>query len=266
MKPVIALAVLVALGAVGGTIWIGSLVREDTVVAQPYEEGLEYDRERRGREALGWSVEVAPPAAGPGTLAFALRDGAGRPLEGAEVALTVGRPDTGRGQWTAAARPREGGGYAADLAFPAPGPWEIRFDVRRGPDRVRLTRTVDVPAAAPACDLAAGPCTVELGGAAVTLELSPRPPRPLAELRVVADVRAGGAPVEGAELTVRFGMKGMEMFPADARLAPAGPGRYQGKAVLVRCPSGRTDWTATLSLARPGAPGATAELGFKAAE
>lgn len=273
MKHVAALGVAVAagLGAIAGTVWVGSQVREETVVAQPYEEGLLYDRERHAREALGWAVEVGPaPAAGAdAALGFTVRDRRGRPVDGV-VTLTVGRPETSRGQLSAEAAPAGGGAYRAELRFPAPGPWEIRFDVRRGAERARLTRTVRVPeagaAAGAACDLGAGPCTAPLsGGGEVTLGLGPRPLRAMADLEVTAEVREGGAPLAGA-VSVRFEMKGMQMFPAEARLAPAGPGRHAGRAVLVRCPSGRRDWTATVQVTPPGGPPRTAELPLEVAE
>lgn len=267
----ISLAVAAGLGAVAGTVWVGSLVREETVVAQPYEEGLQHDQERRAREALGWAVELAGmPVVGSGTLAFAVRDRQGAPVDGA-VTLTVGRPDSGRGQWSVEAAPAGAGAYRADLRLPAAGPWEIRFDVRRGADRVRLTRTLRVAAAEPArepvCDLGQGPCTTPLaGGGTVTLEVGPRPLRTMAELEVTAELRQDGAPLAGAEVAVRLDMKGMQMFPVEARLAPAGAGRYTGRAVLVRCPSGRKDWTATVQVASPGGPPRAGELSLQVAE
>jgi hypothetical protein len=40
MKVAVAAAILGALGAIVATVWVGSKVREETVVARPYEEGL----------------------------------------------------------------------------------------------------------------------------------------------------------------------------------------------------------------------------------
>jgi hypothetical protein len=42
MKVALAAAVLGALGAIGATVWVGSKVREETVVSNPYEEGLRH--------------------------------------------------------------------------------------------------------------------------------------------------------------------------------------------------------------------------------
>jgi hypothetical protein len=61
MKLLVALVTLVGLGSVAATIWIGARVKEPTVVADPYEEGLRYDERRRERaQASG----AAPSSAG----------------------------------------------------------------------------------------------------------------------------------------------------------------------------------------------------------
>lgn len=107
--------------------------------------------------------------------------------------------------------------------------------------------------AAAGCQLGDGPCQAALeGGAELTLELSPRPLRAMGELLVEARLTRGGAPVEGAELSVSFDMAGMSMGDNTVRLAAAGGGRYLGKAVLVRCASGRRDWLAAVAVREAG--------------
>ncbi len=251
LKVTLAASVAAVLGIIALTIWIGARVKEDTVVSNPYEDGLRYDVDRHARAALGWDVVLAPGpfSAGPATIAFDVREGA-RPVAGAAVAVRVGRPDTSRGVATVQARETSPGLYAADVAFPAAGPWVLRFEVSQGGRRLPIEKAVEV---ASACDLGAGPCTRALaGGAELTLELGPRPLRTMADLDVGAHVRAKGADVDGATITVAFSMKGMEMGPNARTLAPRGAGRYAGKAVLVRCPSGRRDWIAEVTVARPG--------------
>ncbi|HSD19794.1 MAG TPA: FixH family protein [Anaeromyxobacter sp.] len=272
-----AAVVTAGLGAVIGTVWIGSQVKEQTIVADPYEEGLRHDAERHAREALGWDVTLPAPPAAPGdvTLAFAIADGKGRAVEGAVVTVSVARPDTSRGVTTVAARPDGGGRYAAELELPAAGPWVLRFDVRRGEDRVRIEKVVRIgtsaarhgAAAAPPCDLGEGPCTRALDGSGeVTLELGPRPLRTMRELAVSAEVRDGGAAIAGAGVKVSFAMKGMQMGDNTAALAAAGAGRWAGQAVLVRCPSGRKDWTADVTVTQPGAAPRTARFELTVAE
>jgi hypothetical protein len=142
-----------------GTIWIGARLREETVAAHPYEEGLAYDQQRRALEA---------------------------------------------------------------------------------------------GSAAAACDLGASPCTRTLGDMELALELGPRPLRAMSELAVGARLLRKGAPVDGAEVRLSFAMAGMDMGENAVGLAPAGGGRYQGKAVLVRCTSGRGDWIATAVVRQAG--------------
>jgi hypothetical protein len=142
-----------------GTIWFGARVREDTVVAHPYEEGLEYDQQRKALQPAGGGPSHA----------------------------------------------------AADAV---------------------------------ACDLGTTPCTRSLGDLELTLDMTPRPPRAMSELEVRGRLLRNGVPVDGAEVILSFAMPGMSMGENLSRLAPAAGGWYQGKAILVRCHSGRRDWIA----------------------
>jgi hypothetical protein len=117
----------------------------------------------------------------------------------------------------------------------------------------------------PACDLGAGPCTSVLGDLALTAELGPRPVAPMSSLSVTVELRRTGVPVDGAEVAASFVMAGMHMGDNVVALAPAGPGRYSGTAVLVRCPSGRRDWKTTVAV-REGAVERRAELALRTAE
>jgi nitrogen fixation protein FixH len=263
VKLALAAAMTAGLGAVVATIWIGAAVREETVVARPYEEGLGHDAEGRARAALGLAVRLVheAPEAGAAPLAFTVADREGRPVEDAAVSVELSRPETSRDARTVPARAEGAGRYAADVAFPEPGPWDVRFDVRRGADRVRLERRVT--AVAP-CDLQAGPCTRPLpGGGEVTLELGPRPLRAMTDLAVRVTVR--GAPA-APEVSVWWSMRGMSMGENRSRLAPAGEGRFEGKGVLVRCPSGSRAWLADVELATPGAEPRTTRFALTLAE
>jgi len=262
---VVAVGAAGALGAVAAAIWIGSSVREDTVVAHPYEDGLRQDEDRALRARLGWDVRLLEPGA-PGVVAFALVDGDGRPLEGAEVDVTATRPDASRDPVRAAAAAAGGGRWVAPLDLPAEGSWLVAFDVRRGADRLRIERTGRV---APACRLSDGPCTRALPGAPaleVTLELGPRPLRAMAELAAVATVGSAGAPFEGAAVRVSLSMPGMTMGENVTALSRVAPGRYQGRVTVVRCLSGGRDWEAEVSVAAPGSAARTARFPFTVSE
>ncbi len=182
MKPEAAIfAVLFAgLGAVGVTVAIGSALREETVVSNPYEAGLHHAE------------------------AVAAKQG------------------------------------------PAGAPAKARVE--------------------PPCDLAVGPCSLAAGPFDVTLDLGPRPLRTMVDLSAAIGLARGGAPVEGVTAVLSFDMRGMSMGTNRRVLSPAGAGRYGGKAVLVRCPSGRKDWIATVAIEVPGEPPAAATLEFAVAE
>jgi nitrogen fixation protein FixH len=356
VKLFIAVVLAAGLGTVVATIWIGSRVREEQVVEQPYETGLRYDADRAARASLGWTARVDDgPAAGPSRVRFTLWDGAGAPLDDAEVTVAATRPETSRDRVTSPARALGAGRYEADLVFAAAGPWELAVDVKRGAHRLVLERSVTVSALPPshtprimrpsppavdanealglrgergnslfgapplvdssgvapraedgsateptevfplsprakdgvsttvaggegrgegggtdACDLAATACGQTLSsGAHLTLDLSPRPLKPFADLVVTAELRdAARRPLDGADVAVSFAMPGMFMGENRAVLEPAsaGAGRYVGKAVLVRCPSGRREWRAEASLHAPGMAPSTATFDFRVAE
>jgi nitrogen fixation protein FixH len=288
MKLVLLLAVATVFALIAATVVVGSKVREETVVEHPYEEGLHHDADRASRAALGLAVAVEDdgPAVGKPPLAFRLTDRQGRVVAGAKVTVEVSRPDTSHGELRADARETAPGRYAADLAFPAAGAWDVRFDVRRGEDRVRLEKRIT---ARGACDLGAGPCAAPLaGGGQVTLELEPRPLRTMKDLAVRARLSSTGAGRSGSassslypaggegrgdgadagagvKVSVSFTMPGMEMGRNEVALEP-GPDGFAGKAVLVRCPSGRKQWAADVAVSRGGAAPEIARFPFTVVE
>jgi hypothetical protein len=169
VKLVIAGLAAAVVALIAGTVWIAARVREETVVSNPYEEGLR-----------------------------------------------VGRKDGGT------------------------------------PER--------------ACDVGSAPCVRPLpGGGDVRLELGPRPLVPMKELAVRVDLGAGAAG-DRASVSVSFSMPGMNMGENRSRLAAAAPGRFEGKAVLVRCPSGGREWLADVEVASPGAPARSARFSLTVAE
>jgi nitrogen fixation protein FixH len=264
MKPVVtlvALAAVAALGAVAVTIFIGASVREQTVVKDPYQRGLQHDQERSARERLGWqarfdAADLRPGGAG---LGFTLVDKAGAPVEGAEVQVAVTRPAGPGDERQGGAVALGGGRYRVPLGFAAPGFWDVRLDARRGGDAVGLTQQVRVEAGTGApCDLAAAPCQASTGGLGVKLDLG-RALVTMIDLPVIVTVTRDGAPLDGATVEVSFAMKEMNMGENRVVLAATGSGRHAGRGVLVRCHSGRKDWIATVTV-RPsaGAPVSTA--------
>jgi hypothetical protein len=123
----------------------------------------------------------------------------------------------------------------------------------------------DAAAPVAACDAGTSPCARALpGGGEVTLELAPRPLATMKELAVRVDL--GGGAAEGTDVSVSFSMPRMNMGQNRSRLARTAPGRYEGKAVLVRCPSGSREWSAEVQVTSPGAPARAARFPLTVAE
>jgi hypothetical protein len=94
------------------------------------------------------------------------------------------------------------------------------------------------------CDIHAGPCRAAMTDTEVSLEISPRPVKAMQELTFTVSF-AGKQP--GAAPYIDLGMPGMNMGRNRVTLKPAGESGFEGKGVIVRCPSGRRTWKATVT-------------------
>jgi hypothetical protein len=97
------------------------------------------------------------------------------------------------------------------------------------------------------CDLHAGSCTQSLLKNTVTLEVTPRPVKAMQDLSFRVTLN-GELPPNAGPPYIDLGMPGMNMGPNRVRLAPAGNSVYEGSGVIVRCPSGRRIWRATVTI------------------
>ncbi len=102
------------------------------------------------------------------------------------------------------------------------------------------------PRAPPRCDLGRTPCARAVGGATVTLDVS-RPLRTMADLVFTVSVAPASAAGAGPG-RIALEMPGMYMGENRVALAASGEGRWQGRGVIVRCPSGKRAWTAEVTL------------------
>jgi hypothetical protein len=115
-------AVAAALGAIVATVWIGSRVREDTVVPNPYEEGLRLGAERTGRGRCDPSSRPCTlrlPGSGEVTLEIAPRPP--RTMRELQVRAVVRDPAGARGS------------DEVRVAFSMPGMEMGRNEVRLAP-------------------------------------------------------------------------------------------------------------------------------------
>ncbi len=97
------------------------------------------------------------------------------------------------------------------------------------------------------CELHAGPCTQSFSEHTVILEVTPRPVKALQNL--VFKVTLTGKPSQSTKVPyIDLAMPGMNMGPNRVQLKSSGNNSYEGQGVIVKCPSGRRTWQATVTI------------------
>jgi hypothetical protein len=96
----------------------------------------------------------------------------------------------------------------------------------------------------PDCNIQEGPCVRDSGGLRIVFEALPRPVRSMRELTF--RVKAEGLLERPGTLLLDLSMPGMNMGLNRVRLRLTEDGSYEGKGVIVSCPSGRKLWKATV--------------------
>jgi nitrogen fixation protein FixH len=102
---------------------------------EPYTKGLRFNEELRQAEEqarLGWRIagRFEPRGAARGTVELELAGRDGRPLAGAEVVAVFSRPVERGHDFTVALESLGGGRYAAPIAFPLAGVWDVHYRIR----------------------------------------------------------------------------------------------------------------------------------------
>ena len=100
------------------------------------------------------------------------------------------------------------------------------------------------------CDIQHGACTKEIGKMKVVLDIQPKPVKAMEEL--LFRVTLWGTQPKLADLYIDLGMPGMDMGPNRVLLKAVRPGVYEGKGIIVRCPSGRRTWRARVRVPNLG--------------
>jgi hypothetical protein len=101
------------------------------------------------------------------------------------------------------------------------------------------------------CDLHQGACTQSLAGSTITLTVTPRPVTAMKDLLFQVTL-SGKLPPNTQLPCIDLGMPGMNMGPNRVQLKSAGNDTYQGRGVIVKCPSGRRIWRATVIIPAVG--------------
>ena len=95
------------------------------------------------------------------------------------------------------------------------------------------------------CDVHKGTCTQKLEGTDVILDISPKPVKAMTDLKFTITLTGK----QGAsEPFIDLGMPGMKMGPNRVSLKSIGKGVYAGTGTIVRCPSGKKIWQATVTV------------------
>ncbi|MEW6670702.1 MAG: hypothetical protein AB1427_03315 [Thermodesulfobacteriota bacterium] len=99
------------------------------------------------------------------------------------------------------------------------------------------------------CNIHDGSCSQALADLEITLDITPRPVRAMQDL-VFRVLLSGGEPQQAP--FIDLGMPGMKMGPNRVILEKASRSFYEGKGVIVRCPSGSRTWRATVTVPGKG--------------
>lgn len=95
------------------------------------------------------------------------------------------------------------------------------------------------------CSFHDGACSLSLPGLDITLDISPKPVKAMQDLVFKVSL-AGEGPDQAPHIDL--GMPGMKMGPNRVILEKISRTVYEGKGVIVRCPSGRRTWQATVTV------------------
>jgi hypothetical protein len=95
------------------------------------------------------------------------------------------------------------------------------------------------------CDIQHGPCTRDLAGSTVTLDILPKPVKAMTDLSFI--LTAAGKNLSDNPY-IDLGMPGMTMGPNRVELRRVRDNMFEGQGIMVRCPSGRRTWRASVIL------------------
>ncbi len=97
------------------------------------------------------------------------------------------------------------------------------------------------------CDIHLTACAQTLSNSTITFEVTPKPVKAMHDLQFkVSIIDTSSAPATAPHIDL--GMLGMNMGPNRVDLKPIGEGLYEGRGVIVRCPSGGKIWRATVTI------------------
>ena len=99
------------------------------------------------------------------------------------------------------------------------------------------------------CDIHHGTCTQKLQDTDIIIDISPKPVKAMTDLKFTITL-TGKQGV--SKPFIDLGMPGMKMGPNRVLLKSNGKGVYSGTGTIVRCPSGKRIWKATVTVPNMG--------------
>lgn len=138
---------VVVFGANAVMIWLAFASWTGLETEQAYEQGLAYNdtlAAARQQAALGWQVEVGFAEPGDDALAIevTLADRHGNPMEHAAVSAALVRPTHEGHDLTVALERRLANRYAAEVALPLAGQWDVHLSIEAAGEVWRGRRRV----------------------------------------------------------------------------------------------------------------------------
>lgn len=100
------------------------------------------------------------------------------------------------------------------------------------------------------CNVHAGRCETKIGDRVITMDITPKPVRVMEDLKFVVTV--GGKPPKDPPY-IDLNMVAMDMGPNRVEMQEMWEGSYEGRGVIVKCPSGRKRWKALVTVPGVGA-------------
>ncbi len=295
MKIFILITSLIIMSITVTTVFVGINTFSGVVVDDSYKAGLLWDKTRNKKAMLGWNVEFKNNVfnTGKNKVMFSLFDSNGLPLNDAIVSLTVSRPATYKYDRDYSRIKIKDNIYIANIDLPLHGLWDLIIKVTRNENNVVFKKRIyaqEAVSSMPAvfikqseraedkravslpitflkhskmaeidCDIHADSCfkVITEDNIIVEFNINPKPVRSMSNLVFSITLKEKDKPISDANVEIDLTMPGMFMAKNRVFLKHKGNGRYEGKGVIVRCPSGKRIWKADVIIERNGKTAST---------
>ncbi len=103
------------------------------------------------------------------------------------------------------------------------------------------------------CDIQRGPCIQKTDdGMTVEFDIKPKPVAAMSDLAFFITITRHGMPVTSSSVALDLTMPGMVMGKNLPMLKRTGAGRFEGKGIIPRCPTGKKTWQADVIVVHEG--------------